>query len=151
MPRIIYTAVDPNGTEHRRTTADRVYTHTVVARHSYEFDIANLDADARQWDTYAYHLRESDPATANGGTSPEKLARHKAAIQGCTSEADYLEKLRREKRAGIEANKAKGFYDAYGNYGWAGRPDLAQTSAARLRKGGRLVDVTILDAIKKGA
>ena len=113
MPRTTYTAIDPAGRTHTRTTASRSYTHTVVSKRSYQAALA--DAQSKQ--SYDMDLRNFKFYAENADRHPERVAGH-------TPES-YAEAQRAARVASVEAQKAKGFFDEYVNWGWCGRADLA--------------------------
>ena len=160
MPKKIYTAVSPDGQTHKRTTADRTYTHTVVARWNYDEHLrragdASIHADNDK-SNYNYYVRELDPATRKWTHSESELAGFTANIEGIANEADYLEAQIVKRIAKIEADKAAGEFDKYRNMGWCGRRDLAQKllhdtiGKTGIHGGGNYyVDAVILDAALK--
>lgn len=150
MPNTIFTAIDPNGTVHKRTTAHRSYTHTVVARWSYDHELRA--ASNPEWATvdqqnYRYFVAESDPVTAKYAITEEKRASYRERIEGY-SEADYVAKMQAERIAKVEAEKAAGAYDEYRNLGWCGRLDLAVRLKDQTESKAAYRDVTMLDAVK---
>lgn len=171
MPKIKYFAIDPNGVTHTRTS-DRIYSHAVVAKHSYDralamandkgwarTDRSNFDYYCqiaagnhpyakKHWDEVAYAAHKktvewiADYNARMDAANAEDLANAIERTQGHTAES-YCEAKRLERVASVEAKKADGYYDRFFCEGWCGRADLAHKLAAKCKNA---VDVTILPA-----
>lgn len=154
-----HTAIDQNGHAHTRNSANRVYTHCVVARRSYEnaLAIAN-DPWSVDASNYRFHLAFIDGTSEflakkswqteeqHQAANAENIADAKDNLAGCNSLADYRAKLKAKRIAGVEAAKAQGFYDKLVCLGWCGRRDLAEKSAAGYRANSYYAEVKILEA-----
>lgn len=156
MPKTHYTATDPNGAVHKRSTDRRVYTHTVVFLPSYEADMANAThkdwakTDASNFNYYTrsaaglnaprnYRAEHPDKWTAeeiaesqawSDEENAKRIARGREETSGHTLES-YIAAKRAERVQFIEDRKAAGYYRTYQNAGWCGRLDLAQKLATK--------------------
>jgi len=158
MAKKTYLVVDPNGVEHKRKT-DRVYTHAVVVRPSYEFDLAQADrdweVDGRNWQFYVKMARDgfSGAAPQYNWETPEYLEKTKAEYAERAAAFSNVQEAiaagRAKRVSNVEKAKANGEYDKYGVLGFNGRLDLAQ-KAASAAQGGRWAEVKILPAKLKG-
>lgn len=153
MPKTVYTAIDPNGVEHKRTTSDRTYTHTVVAQRSKAAAMVGATAigwaktDRSNFEYYVQIASGNDPYPArNYMTSDrftaEQIAGHQAVVDADNAKrvaeakattdgvalADYLAAKLAERFARVEA----GDYVSYVNHGWCGRHDLALKLASKI-------------------
>ena len=153
-----FTAIDPNGKTHTRTSKTRTYTHTVVGlpsstkatlaamspemkayhRSEFKFRMGFLDGTSkwltkRDWESEEQYLERS------------QRDREKAAIEldGCETAQDYENMKIVQAHRRIREKMAAGYYDTYQNFGWCGRPDLAAKLKARMEGLGYL-NVTIL-------
>lgn len=126
---IKHTATASNGQTFKRGSANRTYTHVVIARRCKTHAVAQAtskyaqEQDARN---YAYYLGEGHAAVANYSTAEAYVA---------AKMADRLAK--------IEAADFNLFSDG----GWAGRLDLAQKNASSLRARPYYAEVLILPAV----
>ncbi|MBZ9847206.1 hypothetical protein LB565_04285 [Mesorhizobium sp. CA14] len=139
MPKTVYTAIDPNGEEHKRTTADRTYTHTVVYQRSKDAAIARAkDARKGHVDSGNYYLgcvRDGHYANlmkfehyrTDAARQASDAADAAAKMAGRTAE-EYADAKVAEHLAAIEATD----WTVYHNAGWCGRHDLALKLAAKI-------------------
>ncbi|MBB5278684.1 hypothetical protein HNR26_004786 [Rhizobium rosettiformans] len=158
MAKKTYIVTDPNGVQHTRKT-DRVYTHAVAVRASYEFDLAQADCDwAIDGDNWKFAVKMArdgftGDAPKYSWETPEYLESEKARYVSSATPYSSVEEAiagRRARRvAGVEKQKAEGYYDKFGILGFNGRLDLAQKAAAAAQ-GGRWAEVLILEATLKG-
>lgn len=154
MPKIIYTATDSSGQVHTRKS-ERTYTHTVVARRSFDRAMQLADMNwASDRDNFAYFAKiaaGNDPYPARNwlrgdnvhpswAVTPEKIAAHQVEVDAENAKrlADAIERTaghtvdsyvaakRAERVAGILRKRAEGYYDVFVNLGWCGRRDLAE-------------------------
>lgn len=167
MAKTKYTATAPNGTVHTRST-ERTYTHCVMVRPSYEYDLALADKDTKyDADNYAYYAREAArpdytaahlPTYAQAWT-PEAQAQRVAQEQANIQErrdlvakyptlAAYVAAQRAERVASVESKRAAGYYEDYLDAGWCGREDLARKSVAQ-HQGPRYAEVIMVPAVAK--
>ncbi|RUW96609.1 hypothetical protein EOA27_38580, partial [Mesorhizobium sp. M2A.F.Ca.ET.037.01.1.1] len=78
MPKTVYTAIDPNGVAHTRTT-DRTYTHTVVAQRSKAAAMASAtDAgwaktEKSNFEYYVKIASGNDPYPARTYMTPDRF------------------------------------------------------------------------------
>jgi hypothetical protein len=154
MAKTIFTAIDPNGVEHKRTSDRRTYTHTVVFQKSYAKALERASqlykVDGENFDYYVelaagqhqrvtpdsgYHASYSAEFIANAranqiAENERRQASAKETIEGHTRES--YQRLKRDERvAEVERGKANGHLDHdWFNAGWCGRLDLAQKLAA---------------------
>lgn len=140
MAKSVFTAVDPQGVEHKRTSENRVYTHTVVVKYGQAYAARKLVA-ARQHviqqapEDYAFHQSMADgtwytvqhPQFIDQKNDAE-AARHADEIAGLTVEG-YIAKRLKEVEAEHVTKLESGEYDRYWNAGWCSRHDLAQKLA----------------------
>lgn len=162
MPKTTFLATAPDGSIHTRTSENRRYTHTVVARRNYADALAHadrlIDADGdnfRFWSAIiaagGYYARRKLPRPAR--YTEEQFAAHEAKevadakerIGGAPTETIYKVMKRDQRLADLAERKANGAFEVYFNCGWCGRLDLAQKLAASEQAKGYL-DVTILEA-----
>lgn len=169
MPRNVFTAIDPNGVEHKRTSESREYAHTVVFRKDkrlmmhYATQEGHTKQDGSNYDYYrecaagthehvthvtgreGYHPSYSDAdvarmQAAQREKNAKSIAYAKTQTDGLSRDA-YIKHKRAERVARVEATDFNEFHNA----GWCGRLDLAQKLAGSIHG----VDVTILPAVKK--
>lgn len=158
MAKKTYIVTDPNGVEHTRKT-DRVYTHAVAVRASYEFDLAQADCD---WPIDGDNWKFAVKMARDGftGSAPQysweteeylasEKARYAERAKSATTVQEAIAVARANRVAGVEKQKANGYYDKFGILGFNGRLDLAQKAAAAAQ-GGRWAEVLILEATLKG-
>jgi len=143
----IHTVTDPNGTTHNRTSANRVYTHAVLVRESYEhaMEIAKqlYEIDGDNW---AYDVRKVRNNDHYSWETPEQIERQKARAQAYTSRQEAMEGAARERVTRVcEKYKAGGF-DTWSVLGWNGRLDLAQKAASTA--GPRFAEVKIVETTR---
>lgn len=143
MPKHTYTATYAGQTFTRKS--DRIYTHVVIATPSLASAIAhrheevNSNTFARN---YAYFCREADKATRKYDHTPAEIEKfQKIAAQPF---AEYRAARLAEWLGAIETERQKGFFEKYQVVGWAGRPDLAQKSAASAKAKPWNADVKIV-------
>lgn len=151
--KIIFTAVDPNGFEHVRTSDRRHYSHTVV----YQRDKAAHEARAKKRhaqhiDTGRYYLQciakgfheslmQFDHYAKDQGRHDADVKDAYAKLAGCTTAESYAAAMVANELLKLDAED----WSAYWNAGWCGRYDLAQKLANAC--GG--LNVTILPALVK--
>ena len=148
-----FTAVDPAGKTHKRSSKERVYTHTVVYREGEAFrDKRAAHIEATRISTEKSYTRLESNAAGNPepGRHPSVWARDTAfAIEYLAkhpSRAVYVaEAVARAEKHHAEY-VAGGFWDVYQNAGWCGRLELAEKLAASLRSCG-YADIRILPAV----
>lgn len=136
-----FTAIDPAGKTHTRTSKSRTYTHTVFALPSSvtAFLWANSkEARKSHRENFAYYAE-----MANGTSSfldkrfyetAEQNAERRAnamesavkTLGGCQIAQEYEAMLVRRDLERIQKQREEGYYDTYQNMGWCGRADLAQ-------------------------
>lgn len=159
-----FTAIDPSGGLHKRTSVDRTYTHTVVSKRAVEWDLSFVRAPDRvrvQRSNFRHHLAWLDSTSEWLVRSPwESEERHKVEVEQALAKArevigdnwiedDWIEAQAQDQIARIEKAKAAGYYDQWVNDGWCGRLDLAQKLASKMAGQGR-VEITILEAKAEG-
>ena len=155
MANTIYTATDTAGTVHKRTTASRIYTHTVVVKGGYNRAMSHaLSSDHTMQDERKFALETliatgHDPCpdrvwlAVERGDKPadivaeavrvaernaKRLTDAKAIIEGHKVET-YCAAERVKRVADVGIRKAAGEFDTWRNAGWCGRLDLAQKLA----------------------
>lgn len=139
MPKTTFTATDPNGFEHKRTSDRRSYTHTVVYRRSekdyVEQAIANhrLNVSTGEW-LLACVANGKHASLMGFKHYAEDEARHAADVVdsveklgGAKNAVEYADKLVTEHVAELK----KRDWNTYWNAGWCGRRDLAEKLAAK--------------------
>lgn len=157
MAKSTFTAIDPNGKAHKRTSVSRTYTHTVCSKPNYEYDLKRAseprEQDGVNWDFYcqmvewggildgkrrSWHTDEGIAAElAQAIEKKNEYPSREAAIEG-----------KRQKRiAATEAAKARGYYNEYEAHGWCGRLDLAQKLASQCAP--HRLDVIIIPAVRR--
>jgi hypothetical protein len=172
MAKAIFTAIDPNGVTHKRTSDRRIYSHTVVFQESKAAHMAT--ATSAEWakqdgKNYDYdvecaagthpHVTHVSPASGyHSSYTPERIAEMqqaqrdsnvkriasaKATIEGLTR-AEYIAKKQAERVARVEAAD----YTVWHNAGWCGRLDLAHKLEAQMRGLRHTSTVMILEAVK---
>lgn len=153
MTKTYYTAIDPKGVAHKRSTDRRTYTHTVVALPSYDHylqaarspDWAKQDRRNFEYETLIATGRDPYPY-GHIEKQAEREATAKAIVAAHATAEDYVAAEQAKRIAHVEAQKAKGVFDTYVNQGWCGRPDLAAKLQANCQQGGRYVRAAILEA-----
>jgi hypothetical protein len=143
MAKTAYIATDAAGIKHTRNS-DRVYTHTVVIKGGYERDL-------RAANDMAYAAKEANDLWAQVGKGLEgyvanglrkhailgrdyfvkRFAEDSAIVAQFGTAAAYIDSKRAAHVARVEAEKAAGRFEKWGNIGWCGRLDLAQKLAAK--------------------
>jgi len=103
------------GTTFTRNSKDRTYTHVIVVRESYEYALEMAKKESR-FDRENYNRYMITGAELDGRGDQ---------VAGLT-EDEYVAQKIAKKVAAVEAAKARGDFDSYGQVGWCGRPDLAQ-------------------------
>lgn len=136
----IHTITLPDGRTAKRTSQNRVYSHVVVGRRRYDYDLAQADRltatdranFAHYWEfiqgTSRFLQRnswEKDDAKFAERVAKD-IARAKKAIGAAESPADYAEDKRAQRVAEVKQKAADGYYDAWGALTWASRRDLAE-------------------------
>jgi len=151
MPKIIFTAIDPNGVEHKRTSDRRSYSHTVV----YQKAVHEARAKARHAshiDNGRYYLQciakgfheslmKFEHYASDQGRHDADVKMAYAELKGCTTAEGFAAMRVAEELLKLDAED----WSAYWNAGWCGRFDLAQKLAAAC--GG--LNVAILPAVVK--
>lgn len=168
-----FTATDPRGLVHKRTSQSRTYSHAVFARPSYEHAVAN--AQHKDWaktegSNFAYYLRiaggrdayptknyramHADKWSAAeiaeeqvrvDAENAKRVANAQARVEGHTLES-YLAAQQAERLANVEAARVAGKYDSFVCLGWCGRRDLAEKQAAANR--GKYAEVIVAAAFE---
>jgi hypothetical protein len=153
--KVTFTAVDPMGIVHRRTSDRRTYTHTVVGKRSYAAALAAVTA--KHWrasDVQNFHYQTAiaegrDPYPSKNWCSERhtteqivatqvrvdaenaaRLIKARAEIAPHADAEAYAVAMQIERIADVDKANAEGGYDRYDNLGWCGRLDLAQKLAA---------------------
>ncbi|MER9003312.1 hypothetical protein NKI15_06745 [Mesorhizobium sp. M0862] len=153
MPKTIYTAIDPAGVEHKRTTADRTYTHTVVFQRSKAAAIEAATAKsargfhANNGQYYLDCIRDGRHSNLMSfehyRNDTDRQARDVAEaiehLSGVTTAAEFADAKVAAHVARIEATD----WTIWHNAGWCGRHDLALKLAAKAS------GAVILPAIQK--
>jgi hypothetical protein len=164
MKNITFTAVDPEGRVHTRTTQSRAYTHTVVALPNEAKTIAWVTSkeqrlqDENNFAHYAAYLDgtseflprnlwEHDDAKFEARVK-KGIANAVERLAGASTAQEYADMRMKAVLERIADMKSNGFYDTYQSYGWCGRLDLAHKLKAKL-EGQSWLRVTILEAVKK--
>ncbi|MDW9491721.1 hypothetical protein [Sinorhizobium meliloti] len=166
MAKKTYIVTDPSGKQHTRKT-DRVYTHAVVVRDSYEFDLAEAskiyDVDKQNFE-YSVKIVNTNgeylAQTIYPSYTPEqvanveqakaqRLAKAQEEVNTFKTAQAFAEDRRAKRIAKVEERRAAGCYKLYDVLGFNGRLDLAQ-KAASAAQGGRYAEVHILSAKLKG-
>lgn len=156
MTKSIFTAIDPNGKEHKRTSDSRTYTHTVVVQHVKAAHMAIAtskgfaDADASNYDymvecaagTHRNVTRTRTPAdfhpsysaeyvanaiAARNAENAKRIAEAKAFIAKYPTKEAYVAARLAERVAAVEAKD----FTIWHNLGWCGRHDLAVKLASK--------------------
>lgn len=153
-----FTAIDPNGKTHTRTSKTRTYTHTVVGLpSSTKATLAAMSPEARKLhrSNFKYHMAFVDgTSTWLAKKDWEGDAQHKVRVEveiehaaieldGCETAQDYENMKIVQAHRGIREAMARGYYDTYQNLGWCGRADLAAKLKTTSENRG-WVNVTIL-------
>jgi hypothetical protein len=153
-----HTATDRNGTVHTRNSAGRVYTHCVVARRSYENALKNASAKAWAYSGFDYWRAEADgcgkyqnqkaweTVEQHASRVAKEMKVAKEYLAGATNEAELKTIVIARQVAGVEANKANGYYDNLVCLGWNGSRSLAEKLASSNRAKGYYAEVMILEA-----
>lgn len=125
--RTTFLAPLPQGGFDTRTSTSRSYTHAIIVRPSYEAALKGAN-QPHGWaaDNFAYYQRELDPATRRFSHSDANLSEMAEVVAKHGTAAAYVEALRLEAVAQVEARKAEGYYDRFQAVTWCGRLDLAQ-------------------------
>lgn len=137
-----------DGQTFTRNSQNRVYTHCVVAKPSYEAALRAADAWAPQHGSnfayyteeladgctghvYRYHAESEESYAARAAAqSAERKAHYTEELGGDTNRAAYIARKIAEEKAAIEKMRAEGYYDRWDVVGWCGRLDLAQKLAS---------------------
>lgn len=154
MPKHI--AIDPAGATHKRNSAKRVYTHTVVARCNIEtgrefaFE-GKLDLEAKNYKFHAAMAAGThDLARMRPYEDPEqherRLQRDRHLIAKFPTLEAYLEEVRAERIRRFEHAVAEGYYEKWFNMGWCGRYELAQRLAQSTGSKDHYAEVKVLEA-----
>lgn len=155
MGKIRYTATDPNGFTHTRTSQSRTYSHTVVfqaskdvavkrAHERLKSDRSNCEWHARIASTPVEEYVDSEMAKWSHMTREYVIEGHAehvatvAAFRGGSINGEAAAMLA-DRLAKIEATD----WDIWHNAGWCGRYDLALKLAAGIKNA---TSVTILPA-----
>lgn len=165
MAKSIFLATAADGTEFKRTSDNRAYTHTVISKRNFNRDlddagkISATDASNFKFYTgivergyvscspsdvgkYAWLTAEQQAADAIAS-----VANALEQLAGAKTATEYQFAKRDERVAKVLAARDAGAYDVWHNAGWCGRLDLAQKLAAQQAKYG-LLEITILEAVK---
>ena len=156
-----FTAVDPAGIVHKRTSQNRVYSHTVVGRRSFNANLkaaqeGHIPTERSNFKFYMAYVNGTSEYLAKKSWENEEqhkrrvddeVARAVSALAGTTTFEQYRAMLRENAIARVMKAQREGQYDKYVNLGWCGRLDLAQKLASgSLAK--NYEDVRILEAVK---
>jgi hypothetical protein len=138
-----HTATDRTGTVHTRNSANRVYTHTVVARPCYKSALEVAVSPGHQDESnFAYYAAYLDGTSrflvkpayrseeAHAEQCEKDIARAREKIGEAKTVAEYVAMKRQARLAAVEEARVAGGYEIFGNLGWCGRLDLAQKLAA---------------------
>jgi hypothetical protein len=171
--RTTFTAIDPNGVEHVRTSDRRNYSHTVVAQYN-KADHMNravdpnwAKTDGSNWDYHAKIANGNDPYPSKCylGNHPDKYSAEQIAEEVVTVAAtnakrvedaktfvsitreEHIAKMLADRIAAVEAKD----YNGWHNLGWCGRRDLADKLASGKdgNGGGYYHNATVLEAVIK--
>lgn len=141
MAKSIFLATATDGTEFKRTSDNRVYTHTVISKRNFNRDLDDAGKiKATDADNFAYYTRRAADSSQDTANALEQLA-------GAKTVTEYQFAKRDARVAAVLAARDAGAYDVWHNAGWCGRLDLAQKLAAKEASYGNL-EVTILEAVK---
>lgn len=139
-----YKVTMPDGTTGKRTSANRTYTHVVIAQLSEEYE--RRAADVIKWLEsdylwYAYQVRAGLGAPLFGHNVKEfrnqsslitekDLAHATKRLGGAKDFAEYAENIRLEKHKRIDERAAQGVFTKWLALTWIGRPDLVASRLA---------------------
>jgi len=135
VPKTKHTVVLPDGRTAQRVSQNRVYSHVVVGRRSYEIALANATAaSAEAIDRKRHEIKRrralglpGDYVVSSFADLNEQFAREAAAFIAEHPDVQaYVAERRAARVAKVEAAKADGVYDRWNALTWASRPDLAQ-------------------------
>jgi hypothetical protein len=147
----IHTALDPSGKVHQRISRNRVYSHVVLARRSYEeaMRAAQRYADHKSLASnfQQYMDRLEGRLTYSHETPEEAKASANANLRGARTLEEYRAALIAFAVARVEKEKAEGYYDRWGFLGWTSRPDLAANLARIARGKPTYAEVVIVEAV----
>ena len=153
-----FTAIDPNGKTHTRTSKTRTYTHTVVGLpSSTKATLAAMSPEARKLhrSNFKYRMAFVDGTSTwlarnTYETEVQYLKRTQrdkersaVELEGCDNAEDYVNMKIVQDHRGIRDAMARGYYDTYQNLGWCGRADLAAKLKTTSENRG-WVNVTVL-------
>lgn len=142
-----HTAIDPNGTVHKRNSKGRIYAYTVVVQYSYHYDLdlarlgRSCSSVKANYDFYVSCL--GDSTRPSYGVSRDKALEE---LQGATSLGEYSVA---QNIAHIEKKKAEGYYHDWHNVGWCGRVDLANKLHLKMVQHPAVAEVRTLTATVK--
>lgn len=156
----------PDGSEAKRNSKNRVYSHCVAFRRSYEVALhAAYNPSPAYLDVlrsnYAYHAAYADGSSQwlgrNSWESDAVYADRRArgmadgarAIAGCSNAEDYIAKSIREEVAAVEQSNANGYYKKWRVAGWNSRRDLAEALASKERSNPYNAEVVIIEAQRR--
>lgn len=152
-------AIDANGTTHTRNSENRVYSHCVAVRFSYERALAEAKKPHRSADSNFHHYaafldgtseflkqRSWHTAEQHAEQVAHDIEKAKEALAGCATVEEYSAMLIARSVGGVKKAKADGYYDRWHLMGWNSRLDLAQKEAARQRDRASVAEVAILEA-----
>lgn len=155
-------ATDANGIIHTRNSENRVYTHCVAIRHSYEAALASAKkAHTHDASNYAHYMayingtseflnkRSWQTDEQHAAECARSIADAKKNIGEAKSVEEYIANNIASAVARVEKAKADGYYDAWKVIGWNSRRDLAEKEAARQRARASVAEVAILEAVLK--
>ena len=158
MAKAIFTATDPNGAIHKRTSAKREYTHTVVYQEDKAAYVAAATSPASRKQheknaqyyldciangehlnlmTFAHYV---DDEAAHARDVEEAVKR----LDGATTAAEFAEARIAEDLERYETID----WSKWINAGWCGRLDLAQKLAASTGSMSRVSAFKVLEATK---
>ena len=142
-----FTAIDPAGKTHTRTSKTRTYTHTVFALPSSVTAVLwanSKEARKMHRENFAYYSemasgkssfldkRSYETAEQNADRRANAMENAVKTLGGCKSAQDYEYMMVARDLDGIQKQRIAGYYDTYQNMGWCGRADLAQKLKTRM-------------------
>ncbi len=122
----------------------RAYTHVVLARPSYRFEIDEATAPAKKVldiKDHALMVRESDPVTRMWTHSSGTLKLY--AETAHLSANEYAEKMLQQRIDAVDAKGTAGDFDRFVVVGWCGNEALASRKAKQSMRKPWFEDVTI--------
>lgn len=155
MPKKTYIATAPDGSEHKRTSESRTYTHAVIGRRSHAAQLASANSkstqvqDGENWDYYMECAAGLHEHATSKWTTEKERATWAGFAAANPDRAAYVRGMHEHRIASVEERKAAGYYDAWHAITWCGRPDLAGKQIAA--NATYWVDLQAVPAVLKGA